>query len=122
APLALLAPFVAPSLSFSPLALFLPIACASIVWALLLFGLYALVRRLVPYRPSPRLSQFGRWTALLVVVATLTYVSFGPVSGFAGDRIYGVLEPIRRLEGVYHVRPVRLAISGLAWSAGLFAA
>ena len=112
APLALLALFVAPSLSFSPLALILPLVFASVVWALLLFGMYALVRRFVRYRPSPGLTRLGRTAALIAVVAAFTYVLFGPVSGFAGDRIYGVLEPVVRLETGYQVRPLWLAISG----------
>jgi hypothetical protein len=122
APLALLVPLIGPSFSFSPLAVVLPIAFAGLVWALLLLGLYALIRRRVRYRPNPRLSRLGRRAALLVVAASLTYLFFGPLVGFAGDRIYGVPKPVTRLEGAYHVSPLWLTISGLCWAAGLFAA
>jgi hypothetical protein len=122
APLALLAPFIKVSFSFSTLAVILPIAFASLVWAVLLLGLYALIRRRVGYRPSPRLSRLGRRAALLVVAADLTYLWLGPLVGFAGDRIYGVLEPVTRLEGHYRISPLWLTISGFCWAAGLLAA
>jgi hypothetical protein len=99
----------------------LPVAFASSVWALVLYGLYLVVRRFVPYRPSLRLVRLGRAVALLFAILDLTYLFFGPLVGFAGDRIYGILEPVQRFEGSYHVHPLWLAISGLAWGAGIFA-
>jgi hypothetical protein len=124
APLALLVPFASawhPPL-FSPLGMVLPVVFASPVWAVVLCGLYLLVRRFVPYRLGPRVVRLGRVVALLFAVVDLTYLFFGPLVGFAGDRIYGVLEPIQRFDGSYHVHPLWLALSILAWAAGFFAA
>jgi hypothetical protein len=125
APLVLVAPFFHGShlaASFPPLALILPVAFASVVWALLLLGLCSVLRRFIRWRPNPSLVRLGRWVALLFVAVDLTYVFFGLVSGFAGDRIYGILQPVCYLERKYHVEPVQLAISALAWAAGLFGA
>ena len=122
APLALLAPFASAwhPLLFSPLGIVLPVVFASLVWAVVLYGLYLLARRFVAYRPAQRLVRIGRVVALLFVVVDLTYLFFGLLAGFGGDRVYGVLEPIQLLEGNYHLHPLRLTISGLAWGAGIF--
>lgn len=122
APLALLEPFASAwhPLLFSPLGMVLPVAFASLVWAVVLYGLSLVVRRFVPYRLGPRLVRLGRVVALLFAVVDLTYLFFGLLAGFAGDRIYGIFEPIQLLDGNYHVRPLWLAISGLAWGAAIF--
>jgi hypothetical protein len=123
APLALLLPFgVRSGLWFSPFAIVLPVAFASVVWSVLLYGLYILARRFLRYRPNARLRRVGRTVALLVVVADLTYLLFGPLYGFAGDRIFGVLEPVRLLEGKYHVDPLWLALSVFTWAMAAVAA
>ena len=107
---------------FAPPASMLPVAFASIVWAVAICAIWLLVHRFVRYRFSMRARQLGRRLALGFALITITWLFFGPVFGFAGDLMFGVLDPARIMDGRFRVRPLWLVISAAAWAACVFGA
>jgi len=124
APIALLAPLArgAGLAFFFPPAAALPAAFASVVWAVVLYVLLFFLRRFVRYRPSVRTQRLSRRLAMGFAAVAISWLFFGPVFGFAGDTMIGVLDPARIMDGRFQYRPVWVAISVLAWAAALFAA
>ena len=123
APVALLAPLardMGPAFFFPPAAA-LPVAFASVVWALVLYTITLLLRRFVRYRPSVRTQRLGRRLAMVFAAVAISWLFFGPVAGFAGDTMFGVLDPARIMDGRFQYRPPWVIISLVAWAAALFA-
>ena len=124
APIALLAPFardMGPAFFFPPAAA-LPVAFASVIWAVVLYAIILILRRSVRYRPSARAQHLSRRLAMVFAAVAISFLFFGPVSGLAGDTMFGVLDPARIMDGKFQYRPLWVAISVLAWAASLFAA
>jgi hypothetical protein len=122
APIALLAPFgrgSGPAFMFPP-ATILPVAFASAVWAVILYGLFLLLRRFVGWRPSSEFLRLGRRFGLGFALIAITWLFFGPMFGFAGDIMFGVLDPARIMDGRFQYRPLWVGISFLAWAAAVF--
>jgi hypothetical protein len=107
---------------FAPPASMLPVAFASIVWAVAICGVWLLVHRFVRYRFSTHVRQLGRRFALVFALIAITWLFFGPVFGFAGDLMFGVLDPARIMDGRFLVRPPWLVISVSAWAACVYGA
>lgn len=119
APIALLAPLAhgsGPAIMFPP-ATILPVAFASIVWAVILYALFLLLRRFVRWRPSPEFLRLGRGCGLVFAIVAVTWLFFGPMFGFAGDTMFGVLDPARIMDGKFQYRPLWVGISFIAWAA-----
>ena len=124
APVGLLAPVardLGPAFFFPPAAA-LPVAFASVVWAVVLYTIISISRRFVHYRPSLRTQRLSRQVAMVFAAVAISWLFFGPVSGFAGDTMFGVLDPARIMDGRFQYRPLWVAISVLAWAAAVFAA
>ena len=122
APIGLLAPVardLGPAFFFPPAAA-LPVAFASVVWAVVLYAIILILRRFVRYRPSVRTRRLSRQVAMVFAAVAISWLFFGPVSGFAGDTMFGVLDPARIMDGNFQYRPLWVAISALAWAAAIF--
>ena len=107
---------------FAPPASMIPVALASIGWALVICAIWLLAHRFVRYRFSTRACNLWRRFGLAFAFVTITWLFFGPVFGFAGDVMFGVLDPARIMDGRFRLHPSRLAISAGAWAACVFAA
>jgi hypothetical protein len=85
-----------------------------------LFGLW-LVASSVIARVRSLFASVG-----LLVRCSLSFLlpgpSFGPLSGFAGDLMFGILNAGRHMDGQYLFSPLRLTISGVLWALSLVAA
>ena len=122
APIAMLAPFareMGPAFFFPPAAA-LPVAFASAVWAVVLYALISILRRFGRYRPSVGTQRVISRLAMVFAAVAISWLFFGPVSGFAGDAMFGVLDAARIMDGRFQYRPLWVAISVLAWAAGIF--
>jgi hypothetical protein len=98
----------------------IPVAFASVVWAAAVCIIWVVGQRFVRYRPGVRVLRLSRRLALVFALVSITWLFFGPVSGFAGDIMFGILDPARYMDGQYQVRWGWLLISALAWAAGIF--
>jgi hypothetical protein len=112
----------APPFWFFPPAAAIPVAFCSLVWALLLSFVWFVARRFIRYRPGAKLVRYGRLVGSVFAFFSINWLFFGPVSGFAGDLMFGILDAGRHMDGQYLFRPLWLTISAVLWALSLFAA
>jgi hypothetical protein len=100
----------------------IPVAFASLVWSLALCIAWLLARRFIHWRPSESVLRIGSRITLVIACVLLSWLFFGPVSGFAGDLMFGILDAGRHMDGQFLFRPLWLIISGVLWALSIFAA
>ena len=107
---------------FFPPGAAIPVAFCSLVWALVLSFVWFVIRRFIRYRPSAKLVRYARLVGSLFALFSITWLFFGPVSGFAGDLMFGILDAGRHMDGQFLFRPLWLIISGVLWGLTIFGA
>lgn len=107
---------------FFPPGAAIPVAFCSLVWAVLLSFVWFVARRFIRYRPSAKLFRYSRLVGSIFAFFSITWLFFGPVSGFAGDLMFGILDAGRYMDGRFSFQPLWLIISGVLWALSIFAA
>ena len=110
-----------PRWMFPPFAA-IPVAFASIVWSLAGCAIWLLVRRFNTWKPRESSVRFTRRLTFILACVLLSWLFFGPVSGFAGDLMFGILDAGRHMDGQFMFRPLWVVISALLWALAIFAA
>ena len=100
----------------------IPVAFASIVWSFGACAFWLVARRFVHRRLPEPLLHCLRSTAFIVACVLVSWLFFGPVSGFAGDLMFGILDAGRHMDGQFLFRPLWLIISGVLWALSVFGA
>jgi hypothetical protein len=106
---------------FPPLAA-IPIAFASLVWSLAGCAIWLLGRRFIAWKPRESSIRVTRRFVFAVACVLLSWLFFGPVAGFAGDLMFGILDAGRHMDGQFMFRPLWVVISALLWALTIFAA
>jgi hypothetical protein len=103
-----------------PPAAAIPVAFASVIYALAASILWLVVRRFIRWTPSDRFVRWSRVGMFAVALVLLSWLFFGVVCAFAGEFVLGIADTARYYPGEFVYSPLRLGISIVLWALTIF--
>lgn len=98
----------------------IPVAFASVIYALAASILWLAVRRFIHWTPPDRLVRWSRVAGFAVAFVLLSWLFFGVVCAFAGEFMLGIVDTARYYPGEFVYSPLRLGISIVLWALTIF--
>jgi hypothetical protein len=104
-----------------PPAAAIPVAFASVIYALAASIIWVVARPFIRWAPPGRLIRWSRIVAFVAAIVLLSWLFFGVVCAFAGEFMLGIVDMARYYPGEFLYSRVRLGISIVLWVLTVFA-